>query len=59
MKITKASEFEADLSELEEVIKRFEEELVTKRKGHTNYHLVIFGEFNRKICDEIEKLYAI
>lgn len=58
-KVTSPQELTGDLSKLDEAISLFEAEL---RKGNpeieTRFHLIARGEFNRKVCDQVEKLYT-
>ena len=57
MKISKPSDITSGTSLLEEAISKFEEELRNDDKDENYYHLVIIGEYNREVCDEIQKLY--
>lgn len=57
MKISKPSDITSGTSLLEEAISKFEEKLRNDDKDVEYYHLVINGEYNREVCDEIQKLY--
>jgi hypothetical protein len=58
MKITKPEEMTFGTSKVEEVVSKFEEEFAKTNKDKEYYHLVIDGEYNRNVCNEIEKLYT-
>ena len=58
MKITKVDEMTSGTSKLEDAISKFEKEFKTQKKDLDYYHLVIYGEYNRETCDEIEKIYS-
>ena len=46
---------EAD--KIEEAVNKFEAQFKEEDKGEQYYHLVIDGEYNRKVCDQIQELY--
>ncbi len=58
MNITKPNEMSSGISKFEEAINKFEAQLKNKDKDQDYYHLVIEGEYNRDVCDEIEKAYT-
>lgn len=57
MKITKPEEMESGTSKLEEAVGKFEEQFKDEDKDQEYYHLVLIGEYNRDVCDAIQKLY--
>ena len=60
MKITSPEDMLLNVSDkVEEAVAKFEEAFKEKEveKGNNYYFLVIDKEYNRAICDEIEKLY--
>ena len=44
-------------SKFEEAVSKFEEQFKKDDKDQDYYHLVIVGEYNRDVCDEIKKTY--
>lgn len=59
MKITKPDEKSSDISKLEEAVSKFEEQLKDEEEEDEDYyHLLIVGEYNREVCDQIQKLYT-
>lgn len=56
--VTTPQQMESDLSKIEEAIKKFEEKWKTQEKGNDYYYLVISGEYNRLICNKIERIYS-
>lgn len=58
MKVTRATEMAADLSQLEEAVKKFEEQWKQEGKGLNYYHLVISGELNKETCKKVKELYT-
>ena len=57
MKISKPSDITSGTTRLEEAVSKFEHELRNEKdKDENYYHLVIVGEYNREVCDEIQKL---
>jgi len=57
MNVTKPQDMESGISKLEEIITKFEEKFSKEEKDNDYYHLVIVGEYNRKICDKVEEIY--
>lgn len=57
MKITTPKDKESDLSKLEEAIKKIEDQFSKEENGEDYYHLVIEGEYNKQVCQEISKMY--
>ena len=58
MKLTTPSDKSKGISKLDIALTLFEQQL--KENDDSNYyHLVIVGEFNRAICDEVEKQYTL
>lgn len=57
MNITKPQEMTSGTSKVEELVSEFEKELSKKEKDQEYYHLVVDGEYNRKTCDEVERIY--
>lgn len=43
---------------VETLIGKFETKLKKEDKDEEYYHLVIYGEYNRKVYDEIERIYS-
>ena len=58
MKIITPSEMESGTSRLEEAVDKFNEEFKKDCKDQDYYFLVIDVEYNREVCDEIQKLYT-
>ena len=58
MNITKPSEMTSGTSKFEEAVSKFEEQFKKDDKDQEYYHLVIVGEYNREVCDEIQKTYS-
>ncbi len=58
MKITIPNDMLSDLDELDEAILEFENAFKRERKGDYYYHLIAHNEYNKKVCNEIEKLYT-
>lgn len=58
MNITKPSEMTSGTSKFEEAVSKFEEQFKKDDKDQDYYHLVIVGEYNREVCDEIQKTYT-
>ncbi len=58
MNITKPSEMTSGTSKFEEAVNKFEEQFKKEDKDQDYYHLVIIGEYNREVCDEIQKTYT-
>jgi len=58
IKITKPEEMMTDLTKVEGVIEEFEEKFKGENKGENYYHLVISGEYDRGVCNEVEKIYS-
>ena len=58
MNITKPQQMTSGISKLEEAINKFESKFLIEDKDESYYHLVINGEYNRQVCDEIEKIYT-
>ena len=58
MNITKPSEMTSGTSKFEDAVNRFEEQFKKEDKGQNYYHLVIVGEYNRDVCDEIQRTYT-
>jgi hypothetical protein len=58
MEITKPSEMTSGTSKFEEAVSKFEERLKKEDKDQDYYHLVIVGEYNREVCDKIQKIYT-
>lgn len=58
MKITTPQDAMSGTSKLEEALRKFEQKFADEEKDEEYYHLVISGEYNRNVCDEIEKLYT-
>ena len=57
MKITTPEEMKGGLSKLDEAVGKFERQLKEEDKDQSFYSLVIEREYNREVCDEIEKIY--
>lgn len=45
-------------SKVEEAINKFEKQFKKEDKDEEYYHMAIAGEYNRQVCDEIEKIYT-
>ena len=58
MKVTSPSQLSSPISNVEEVISKFEKQLKKEEVGRRFYFLVIKGEYPRSICDEVEKIYT-
>lgn len=59
MKITSPKEMKKTKDfDLKEALSKFEQMLLEEKKNQSYYHIVINGEYNRDICDNIEKLYT-
>lgn len=58
MNITKPSEMTSGTSKVEEAVSKFEEQFKKADKDQDYYHLVIVGEYNREVCEEIQKTYT-
>lgn len=58
IKITTPETMKGDISNLGEVLTKFEKEFLNEEKGEEYYHLVIEGEYNRATLDEVEKIYT-
>lgn len=56
--VTKPEEMTSGISKLEEAVNKFEAKLDKADKDEEYFHLVISGEYNRRVCDEIQKLYT-
>jgi hypothetical protein len=56
-KITTPKDMVKDISKLNEVLQKFEGAFLKKEKGESYYHIVILGEYNRAILDEVIKVY--
>lgn len=57
MEITTPKEMGAVVTPLEVAIEKFEIKFKQEQKGLNSYHLIIFGEYDRPICDKIEATY--
>lgn len=57
MKVTRPIDKEAGVSQFDEAIVEFERELLKQRDGKDSYNMIVFREFNRRTCDEVEKAY--
>lgn len=58
MRIITPSEMESDASKLEEAVDKFNEQLKKEDKDEDYYFLAIDGEYNREVCDKIQRLYT-
>lgn len=58
MKVTSPSNKKANLTKLDQAIEAFEKEFKSHENGNSYYHLVIVGEYNRVVCDAVEKKYV-
>ena len=58
MKIITPSEMESGTSRLEEAVDKFNEQFIKEDKDEDYYFLAIDGEYNREVCDEIQKIYT-
>jgi len=58
MKVTSPKDKANDLAKLQEAIDKFEAEFAQEEGGESYYHIVIWGEYNRAVCNEVERLYA-
>lgn len=49
-----------DVSEglVESLVEKFEKKFLKEDKDQEYYHLIISGEYNRKVYDEIERIYT-
>lgn len=58
MNITNPNEMTSETSKFEEAVSKFEKQFKKENKDENYYHLVIVGEYNREVCDEIQKIYT-
>lgn len=56
--ITTPNQMGSGTSKLNEALQKFEAEFAKNEKDEDFYHLVIVGEYNRDVCDEIQNLYT-
>lgn len=59
MNITTPEEMEGTDKLLEEAILKFENDFKREKKGSNYYHLLIIGEYNRKVCDKVQEYYTL
>jgi predicted rRNA methylase YqxC with S4 and FtsJ domains len=57
MNIVTPQQMEGDLSKLDEALLKFEQEFKKEEKGQNYYHIVIVGEYDRKVLDEVARQY--
>ena len=57
MNVTSPNEMLSGTSRTEEALHKIEEALKRDDKDEEYYHLVISGEYNREVCDEIQTIY--
>jgi hypothetical protein len=57
MKVTRPEDKVDTKEKLQEAILKFEEKFEKEEGGLLGYYLIISGEYNRFICDEIEDIY--
>lgn len=58
MNITKPDMMQSLTSKVEEAVSKFEQRFIENEKDQEYYHLVIVGEYSRRVCDEIERIYT-
>ena len=58
IKVTSPQEKTSGLAKLEEAVNKFEKQFLLEDGDKEYYHLVIVGEYNRAVCDEIVKIYT-
>ncbi len=58
MNVTRPSDITSGTSKVEEALCKFEDMFKKEEKDEDYYHLVIVGEYNREVCDEIQKIYT-
>lgn len=58
IKVTAPNEMGDDTSKIYLVIHAFEHQLRKAAKNENYYHLVIPGEYSRKLCDAVEVAYT-
>ena len=46
------------LKKLEECLTKIKEQFIKDDDDQEFYHIVISGEYNRKVCDEVERFYT-
>lgn len=59
MEITTPEMKTSGTSKLEEAINKFEKSFRQDDQDQAYYHLIIVGEYNREVCDEIQRLYTL
>jgi hypothetical protein len=55
--IVTPQQMEGNLSKLDEALLKFEQKFNQQEKGQNYYHIVISGEYDRKVLDEVARLY--
>jgi len=56
--IVKPEDMGNSLNKLEECLSKIKERFDSQDQDQEYYHIAIVGEYNRKVCDEVEKLYT-
>lgn len=57
-KVTTPRDVEGGLSKLDEALSKIESKFRVEESDQNYYHIVIVGEYNRKVCDKIEQIYT-